>query len=167
MEGGIYILGIKNYNPKLYENPNKIIAEHKYKLETLKEQTIEEIWVSWDPINDEWFNDLPVIIIFKTCQLELCAYKTNQYAVTFDQIDLSQEIDYFGTKLGWEKNKLVVLNKFLQRNIKNVEMIEWMEQLIGVGFDTTEGYFAICNGLDENEIVTRKHREPDYNYINI
>ena len=72
----------------MHEESFKIIAEYKYKLESLKGQTIEELWVSWDSINDEWFNDLPVILKFKTCQLELCAYKTNQYAVTFDHIDL-------------------------------------------------------------------------------
>ncbi|MCM2979995.1 hypothetical protein M3599_03525 [Niallia circulans] len=164
---GIVIFGIKNYNPKLYEESFGIIAEYKCKLESLKGQTIEELWVSWDSINDEWFNDLPVILKFKTCQLELCAYKTNQYAVTFDHIDLLQEINYFGRKLVWKKNKLVELNKFLKKEINTVEIIQWMEQLIGVGFETNEGFFAICNGLDENKIVTRKHIDQDYNYINI
>lgn len=164
---GIVIFGIKNYNPKLYEESFGIIAEYKCKLESLKGQTIEELWVSWDNNNDEWFNDLPVILKFKTCQIELCAYKTNQYAVTFDQIDLSQEINYFGTKLVWKKNKLVELNKFLKKGINTVEIIQWMEQLIGIGFDTNDGFFAICNSLDENEIVTGKHIDQDYKYINI
>ena len=80
---------------------------------------------------------------------------------------LLQEINYFGRKLVWKKNKLVELNKFLKKEINTVEIIQWIEQLIGVGFETNEGFFAICNGLDENEIVTRKHIDQDYKYINI
>jgi hypothetical protein len=166
-KGRYLILGIMNYNPKMYEEPFEIIDDHKSKLETLKGQTIEELWVPWDEVKDEWFNDLPVIIKFKTCQLELCAYKTNQYAVTFDQIDLSQDIDNYGSKLSWKKNKLVDLNEFLNNKINTVEIIQWMEQLIGVGFDTNKGYFAVCNGLDQNELVTRKDVGHGYNYTQV
>src|SRR5689334_22831579 len=102
------MLGIKNYNPKFYTKLSQIIYDHKTRLQGLKGKQIKEIWVAWEQNEDEWFNDLPVIIRFEDCQLELCAYKTDEYAVTFDQIDLSDEIDYYGTDLvlRWEKNKL-------------------------------------------------------------
>ena len=160
------MLGIKNYNPKFYTELSQIINDYKTRLQGLKGKQIEEIWVAWEQNDDKWFNDLPVIIRFEDCQLEICAYKTDEYAVTFDQIDLSDEIDYYGTDLvlRWEKNKLKEPNKCINKRIVNVEIIEWMAKLTGMGFHLEEGYFAVCNGLDENEISINRNEEPQYKY---
>ncbi|MEH7482629.1 hypothetical protein V7157_16540 [Neobacillus drentensis] len=162
----IFKLGIKNYNPKFYTELSQIINDHKTRLQGLKGKQIEEIWVAWEQNEDDWFNDLPVIIRFEDCQLELCAYKTDEYAVTFDQIDLSEEIDYYGSDfvLRWGKNKLKELNKYMYKRIVKVEIIEWIAQLTGIGFHLEEGYFAVCNGLDENEICINRNEEPQYKY---
>jgi hypothetical protein len=160
------MLGIKNYIPKFYTELSQIINEHKTRLQGLKGKRIEEIWVAWEQDENEWFKDLPVIMRFEDCQIELCAYKTDEYAVTFDQINLSDEIDYYGTDLvlSWEKNKLKELNNCINKQIVKVEIIEWKSQLTGMGFHLEEGYFAVCNGFDENEICTNRNEEPQYKY---
>jgi hypothetical protein len=162
----ILLLGIKNYYPKFYTDISYIINDHKTKLQSLKGKQIEEIWVAWEQNEDEWFKDLPVIIKFEDCQLELCAYKTDEYAISFDQIDLSEEIDYYGTDfiLRWEKNKFNELNKCIKKRIVKVEIIEWRALLIGMGFHLEEGYFSVYNGLDENQICINRNDEPQYKY---
>ncbi|UYZ21172.1 hypothetical protein [Mesobacillus jeotgali] len=160
------MLGIKDYNPKFYTELSQILNDHKTRLQGLKGKRIEEIWVAWEQEEDEWFKDLPVVIKFEDCQIELCAYKTDNYAITFDQINLSDEIDYYGTDLvlRWEKNKLKDLNNFINERIVKVEIIEWISQLTGMGFHLEEGYFAVRNGFDENEICTDRNEEPQYKY---
>ncbi|MEH7074268.1 hypothetical protein [Neobacillus drentensis] len=160
------MFGIKNYHPEFYSDLSHLIDEHKTRLQGLKGKIIEEVWVAWEQNQDEWFNDLPVILRFDDCQLELCAFKTDQYAITFDQIDLSEVIDYYGTDflLSWEKNKLKELNQCIKKRIVKVELIEWIGQLMGMGFQLEEGYFSVCNGLDENEIGITRNEERQYKY---
>jgi hypothetical protein len=162
----IFILGIKNYNPKFYNDLSQLINNHKPRLQGLKGKQIKEIWVAWEQTEDAWFKDLPVIIRFEGCQLEICAYKTDEYAVSFDQIDVSEAIDYCGTDfvLRWEKNHLKDLNNFINKRILKVEIIEWMGKLTGMGFHLEDGYFAVCNGLDENEVCFNRNEEPQYKY---
>lgn len=118
------MLGIKKYNPKFHTKLSQIINDHKTRLQGLKGKQ-EEIWGAREQVEDELFNDLPVRIKFKDCQIDLCAYKTDEYAVTFDQINLSDEIDYYGTDLvlRWEKNKLKEHNNCINKRIVKVELL--------------------------------------------
>lgn len=163
------MIGIKNYNPKYYTKPFQIINDHKTRLQGLNGKQIKEIWVAWEQNEDEWFNDLPVIIRFEDCQLELCANKFDEYAVTFDQIDISEEIDYYGADfvIRWEKNKLKELNEYINKQIVKIEIIEWVGLLTGMGFYFEKGYFAVCNGMDENEICFNRNKESEYKYTNV
>jgi len=160
------MLGIKNYNPKFYTEPPHIIRDYKVRLDKLKGKKIEEIWVVWNQDDDEWFNNLPVIIKIGDCQLELCAFKTDEFAVSFDEINMSNEIDYFGTGivLKWEKNKLIEFDKCISQRIVTVEIIEWLTCFIGIGFNLEDGYLAVCNGLDENEMSIVKNNNPEYKH---
>ncbi|WOD65822.1 hypothetical protein NQZ71_21765 (plasmid) [Niallia taxi] len=163
------MLGIKSYNPKLYTELSQIIKDQKIRLHGLKGKMIKDILVAWEEYSDEWFNDLPVIIRFEDCQLELCAYKSGEYAITFDQIDLAEEIDYYGTDflLRWEQNKLMQLAEFINKRIDKVEIIECFEQLTGVGLHLEEGYLAVCNGLDENVIYINRVEGAQYKFTEL
>lgn len=160
------MLDIKNYNPKFYTQPTHIIKDHKARLDELKGKKIEGIWIVWNQDDDEWFNNLPVIIKFEDCQLELCANKTDEFAVTFDEINMSNEIDYFGNGnvLKWEKNKLNSFSKCINKRIVSIEIIEWLSCLTGIGFNLDDGYLAFVNGLDENKISIIKDINPEYKY---
>ncbi|RVT59826.1 hypothetical protein [Niallia taxi] len=163
------MLGIKSYNPKLYTELSQIIKDQKIRLQGLKGKKIKDIWVAWEKNSDEWFNDLPVIIRFEDCQLELCAYKSGEYAITFNQIDLTEEIDYYGTDflLSWEQNKLMQLAESINKRIDKVEMIEYLEQLNGVSLHLGEGYLAVCNGLDENVIYNNRVEGAQYKFTDL
>lgn len=163
------MLGIKSYNPKLYTEQSQILKDQKIRLQGLKGKKIKDIWFAWEKNSDEWFNDLPVIIRFEDCQLELCAYKSGEYAITFNQIDLTEEIDYYGTDflLSWEQNKLMQLAESINKRIDKVEMIEYFEQLNGVGLHLGEGYLAVCNGLDENVIYNNRVEVAQYKFTDL
>ncbi|WP_046173552.1 hypothetical protein [Domibacillus indicus] len=166
------MLGIKNYNPKMYTNPSTIIGDHRTKLEALIGRNVKEIWTVWAQDEHEWFNDCPVVICFEDRQLELCAYKTNEYAITFDEILVSQGLSWYGSdlKLNWEKNKLEELNFAIGKKVMGIEMIEMRETnssdyyLTGIGLHLNDGYFAICNGLDENVIIKKREEGPNFKH---
>ena len=168
------MLGIKDYNPKIYTNPSSILKDHKVQLERLKGKHIKEIWVAWEQASNEWFRDCPVIIRFEECQIELCAFKWNEYLITFDKISVLQDIEWYGTDLPikWKKNKIDELNFVINKRINDIEIIERCEgesndfcYLDGIGFHLNDGYFAVCNGLDENLIITDRKEGPNYKRI--
>lgn len=169
------MLGIKHYNPKMYTNPSNIIEDHGMKLEALIGKNVQEVWVVWKQTEHEWFNDCPVIIGFEDGQLELCAYKTDEFAVTFDQILVSQGLSWYGSdlKLHWEKNKLEEWNFIVGKKVMGIEIIERSETntanyyVAGIGFHLNEGYFAICNGLDENIMIKTREEGPNFKYTMI
>lgn len=157
----------------MYTNPSNIIEDHRTKLKDLIGKNVQEIWVAWEQDEDEWFNDCPVIIRFEDCQLELCAYKSDEYIISFNQIPVTKAIDWYGTdlKLKWEKNKLEDLNFVINKSVNGIEIIERSEgngtefyYLNGIGFQLNNSYFAICNGLDENLIVKEREEGPNYKY---
>lgn len=169
------MLGIKNYNPKMYTNPSAIIEDHGTKLEALIGKYIQEIWVVWEQAENEWFNDCPVIIGFEDCQLELCAYKTDEFAVTFNQILVSENPSWYESdlKLQWEKNKLAEWDFIAGKKVMEIEIIERSETndagfyLAGIGFHLSDGYFAVCNGLDENVMIKKREEGPNFKYTMI
>ncbi|WP_338753619.1 hypothetical protein [Bacillus sp. FJAT-52991] len=156
------MLGINGYQPKFYEDASSILHDFKYDIRELKGQKIKEIWVAWDQMSDEWFADCPVIIRFEESQIELCAYQIGKFAITFHQVDVCQQLDWYGTelKLMWAKNKLDDLQFAVGQQVKEIEIIEEYSWLFGIGFQLEDGYFAVCNGLDENCIVKEKQEEP-------
>ena len=170
------MLGIKDYSPKAYTNSSDILNDHKVQLEKLKGKHIQEIWVAWEQDSDEWFRDCPVIIILEDCQIELCAFKWDEYFITFDKISVLQEIEWYGTEfpIKWEKNKISELNFAINKRINHIEIIERCEgertdfcYLDGIGFQLNDGYFAICNGLDENLIITDRKEGLNHKRIDI
>ncbi|WP_203362028.1 hypothetical protein [Bacillus sp. REN10] len=156
------MFGIKEYLPKLYENSTAILHDLKHDLQDLKGQKIKKIWVVWDQFYDEWFVDCPVIIQFENAQMELCAYQMGAFAISFNQIDIRQQPDLPGTefKLIWTKDKMENLEFAIGQQVKEIEIIEEDSLLFGVGFQLEDGYFAVCNGFDENSIVTEKQEGP-------
>ncbi|MDL4839473.1 hypothetical protein [Aquibacillus rhizosphaerae] len=167
------MLGIKNFNPKIYTNSSDIIEDHRTKFEYLIGKNVQEIWVAWGHDENTWFNDCPVIIRFEDCQLELCAYKTDEYAVTFNEILISQELNWYGTdlKLSWKKNMLEDLHFAIGKRVNRIEIIERYDTkatdycyLVGIGLHLNDGYFSICNGLDENVIIKKRKEGPNYKY---
>lgn len=163
------MFGIKDYRPEIYTDSFSIMKDYKERLESLKGKSIKEIWAAEEQTSGEWFPDCPVIICFDECQIELCAYKQDEFLLSFDTISVSQPIDWYGTDfvLAWEKNKLFGLDFAVNQQIQAIEVIEICERgnsrfcyLYGFGFQISNGSFAVCNGFDENKIIIGGIEDP-------
>ncbi|MFS0634846.1 hypothetical protein AB1K84_02990 [Mesobacillus foraminis] len=102
------MLGAENYQPKPYSESSEMMKDHQSNLETIIGKRMKELWVAWDTNIHEWFNDAPVIIVFEEGQIELCAFKSVQFIIIFNEMTLSKPNDWYGTglQLSWKKNGL-------------------------------------------------------------
>ncbi len=170
------MFGIESYYPHFYTDTKEIIKELGLKLSNIKDKRIIDVLVVWDTKNENWFKDCPVVLNIEGIQLELCANKIDELSITFNTIDMSQKIDWYGIdefKLEWRKEPFSDLLLAKGKKIKNIELIEYNYQTVivyskdnlksvgdqnsswilnGIGFELEDGYFSVCNGLDENEI---------------
>ncbi len=178
------MLGIENYNPKFFSSATDITAELGRKLKNLVGKKLLEVWIVWDTNDNEWFRECPVVLNIEGTQLELCNAKTDELSITFDIIDMSQNINWYDIedfKLEWRKEPLSELSLVIDKKIINIELIEYNFQteiifskdnpqligkqnsvwiLNGIGFELEGGYFCVFNSGDENSISM----QPNYNY---
>lgn len=157
------VFGIKNYTPTFYEDKNKFIEEHRNKLRSLIGLNIDEVWTVHDASDGLFWGDSPVIIGVKGKQLEFCSFKDNEIAVTWDEIDLEEKLDWYGNRdlnLEWRKNAIENINDIIGQAIKKIEVIEMMFDskenhpfstllLHGLGFVIEKGYLSIFNAFNE------------------
>lgn len=176
------MLGIDNYTPIFYTDSAQLVANEKEKLTSLIGQRIKEIWVAWEQEEDYWFNNLPVLFKLENCQLELCAYKSEEYAITFNQINVNNSVDFFGA-VKWEKDKLtqLKLTPYMNQKINSIEIMEPIVEPIsaveceydtfgvgGIGFSLEKGFLAVCNGFDENRFIYEREQSSfTYKYTKI
>lgn len=172
------MLGMPKYNPTFFKSTQELINNCSKDLTTLIGKIIAEVWIVWDENNNEWFNDCPVVLNIEGQQIELCAFKFDEFAVTFNEIDLSNKLDWYGVKdfdLEWRKACLQQFKGILNKKITDIGIIErnhrykvihdetnpknegnfisdW--ELNGIGFYIESEYIAVENGLDENIITT-------------
>lgn len=175
------MLGIESYNPHFYSNTSDIIVELGQELKKLIGKKILEVWTVYDINDNEWFADCPVVLNIEGIQLELCTTKLDELSITFNTIDMSEELNWYDIddfKLEWRKECTPDLLLIKNKKVKNIELIEYNfrteaifskdnpksvgEQstcwiLNGLGFELEDGYFSVYNGLDENAISI----EPD------
>lgn len=178
------MLGIENYNPKFFSSTTDIITELSQKLRNLVGKKLLDVWIVIDTNDNTCFKDCPVVLNIEGTQLELCNYKTDELAITFNTIDLSKKINWYDIddfKLEWRKEPLSELSAVINRKIRKIELIEYNFKpeiiackhnpmliqkkgsiwiLNGVGFELEDGYFSVFNSGDENSISIR----PNYNY---
>lgn len=175
------MFGIENYNPHFYSDSTDIITQLGQELKKLIGKEILDIWVVYDTNNNEWFKDCPIVLNVEGIKLELCASKINEFAITFNTIDMSKKLSWYDMcnfDLDWRKEPINELLLVKNKKICNIELIEYNLQteiayskdnpnqvgkkhsawiLNGIGFELSGGYFSVFNGLDENEISI----EPD------
>ncbi len=174
------MLGIESYNPKFYTETGDIVAELNEAFQTLIGKVISEVWVVYDINENKWFKDCPVILIIDGMQVEISAYKIDELAITFNSISMSEKLNWYDMddfKLEWRKNAFSDILAVLNKKICNIEIMEYnlvteityskdnpKEQdkkisawlLNGIGFELDDGYFAVFNGLDENNISIKQ-----------
>lgn len=156
------MFGIKNYTPMFFEDKNKFTKKHRNKLRSLIGLNIDEVWTVHDASNGLFWAESPVIIGVEGNQLEFCSFKDNEIAVTWDEIDLEEKLDWYGIQdlnLEWRKNAIENINDIIAQAIREIEIIEVMFDskennsfstfLQGLGFAIEKGYLSIFNAFDE------------------
>ena len=164
--------GIKNYQP-CWTNSSIELVSLLCKA-SLKNQTIQSIWMLWDSEAQQFFEDAPVVICTETEQLEFCANKLEYFSFSINSIDLSalvywclteEEIDETEQAMYWIKADHPQINNILRKKITNIAIVEyqinqdiqqWLYKnewlLYGVGFNIENSWFRILNGLDCNRL---------------
>ncbi|AXI00933.1 hypothetical protein DV702_15180 [Sporosarcina sp. PTS2304] len=160
------MLGIKDYNPKFYTDKNEFIKEHGATLKSLIGSNLREVWTVHEASDGEFWADCPVILLIGEKQLEFCSFKDDEIAVTWDEIDLKETVDWYGDQelnLEWRKNAIENTALFIGRQIEKIEVIEMTQEAIdakdnlihsnvwlsGLGFSVRECYVSIFNTFDE------------------
>ncbi len=174
------MLGIESYNPKFYTETGDIFTELNEAFGKLIGKVISEVWVAYDINENEWFKDCPVVLKIDDMQVEICAYKMDELAITLNSINMSEKLNWYDMEdfeLEWRMNVFPDLLTILNKKICDIEIIEYnliaeiiynkdIEQskkasawlLNGIGFKLEDGYCAVFNGLDENNISIK----PDF-----
>jgi hypothetical protein len=185
--------GIHNYNPLYYKTSSEIINNLSFLLAKLKDQRILNVYSMWETHNKEWDEDSQIIIELSSFNLEVCNYKLNGLTLSEDSIDMNYEIEkiefgeYGKYEYEWRSGRKECI-KFIDAVITGIEIIEqlfdstsifnklnpddigtstsnWI--LNGIGFNISNGYFSIYNGLDKNSITDYKVIEDNLRYIKI
>lgn len=170
------MFGIESYTPCFYENAKDIMTEHAKQLNNIVGKRIIDVWIVWDAKNDEWFKDCPVVLDIEGIQLELCTTELDKLSITYNTIDMSAAINWYGTDafiLEWRKNALKDFTLARSKMISSIDVIEYLYEtdtlfsrenpkatgekksswiLNGIGFTLEDSYFSVYNGLDQNEI---------------
>lgn len=168
------MLGVKDYNPKYYNNIEDIRKNHFPKLRKLIGKSISEVWAVYDCDEDELWNDCPIVLKVEDCQFEMSVFKDNEIAITWNDINLLEELDWYGckeVKLEWKKNTIKEIRNQFGKPIQDIEIMEYLSEtydgrtkkllssewlLSGIGFKFKGGYFEIFNVLDGYSVLSRK-----------
>ncbi len=108
------MFGIDSYNPTFYSNINDVISNVGNELKTLVGQNIQEVWIVWDNISHEWFQDCPVILKIGDKYMEFCATKLDELSITFNTINLSERLNWYNIDsfdLEWKDSPLLDLQR--------------------------------------------------------
>ncbi len=127
-------LGIKGYNPPIYSEKDSLLKTNRVQLLELIGRKLTASFAVWHITNNEWFTECPVILIFDGIQLEICFQKMNDCAVSWNTIDTTQIIDWYGMNnefpLEWRKNSLNEINRLRGMSIKEVNILEYQMETV-------------------------------------
>lgn len=172
------MLGIEHYAPKFLSDKEELIKVHGDTLKSLIGQPILKSWVMWDLIEDEWWAECPVILQIGDRKVELCAWKLDEFSITWDSIDIRTKPNWYDVdeiRIDWKENAMQELNSCIGKTVQAVEIIEYIFEstvvdslntdelgqtnsgwvLNGLGLVLDDGYVCIYNALDQNGITNK------------
>jgi hypothetical protein len=183
----------KNFKPQFFTEAQKGLELHGDKLIDLIGKEITGSWILWDNDQNEWFSDAPVVIeIEHAIQLELLANKTEEFSITFDAIDLSEEPTWFGDdswNFCWKRDGKIELAQIVNCVIQEIRLVDhcpaytiisdkntpenvgktskwsWMMNAFEIICD--HGEISIFNALDENGISDKLSAGKEYRWIKV
>jgi hypothetical protein len=89
------VFGIEGYEPAWQHDAEALAAVHRTRFVRLIGRKLRSSWLMWDMAERGWFADGPVILDFGMTHVEITHRKFDECAITWDQIDLNEPIDWY------------------------------------------------------------------------
>lgn len=123
------MLGIPDFEPNFFNRTDTFIKVFHDQLAKTIGLTLEDYWLMWHTVEDDWYNDGPVVFKIANRQFEFTAYKLDEFSLTFDQIDLNKKLDWYGAgddiPLVWKNKGNADINKLIGRKITDINIIAY------------------------------------------
>ncbi|MFD1887581.1 hypothetical protein [Paenibacillus wenxiniae] len=183
------MFNIPSYQPVWHTTVEEIQQNQTLmeRLHALKHQVIQDSMMMWDVHYDEHNADAPFLVQLEHDQLEICCYKLDDMAISFNEIDCKQALDVLNIEgygvftYEWRSysaftehfrgasilslaieeygfETVVIDNKqFPEQN--GTKHSSWL--LSGLYITTNQGGFSVYNALDETGIIFGEHLEAE------
>ena len=153
------VLGIEGYEPAWHHDAEALAAVHRSRFVRLIGRRLKSGWLMWDMAERGWFADGPVILDFGVTRVEITHRKFDECAITWDQIDLNEPIDWY-EHFDWRPDPHAALRRARGKILKAVNVIElvtvaqWRPRILhAIEFLFEDARLAIYNAMDENGIT--------------
>jgi hypothetical protein len=157
------VLGIEGYEPQWHHSARTLAASHRARFARLIGRRLVGAWVMWDLDRGARFTDGPVILGFGDSNVEICHRKFDECAVTWDKVDMSIPLDWYGSglSLDWRAGADPALDAVTSKRLREVNVIErvmpstWRPRVLdAVELLFDDGRLAVYNAMDENGIAS-------------
>jgi hypothetical protein len=155
----VIVLGIQGYEPVWSHDAEVLAAVHRHRFGRLIGHTLRAGWLMWDVAERGWFADGPVVLDFGGTHVEITHRKFDECAITWDQVDISQPIDWY-EHFHWRPDPITALRNARGRTLRAVNLIElitvaeWRPRILhAVEFLFAGARLAIYNAMDENGLT--------------
>lgn len=121
------MLGIPDYEPIFFDNTESFIKVFKDIFTSTIGLRLEDYWLMWEAKKNEWYNDGPVILKIGNTRFEFTAYELDKVSLTFDKIDLTRKIDWYGAgdeiPLIWKNKCNNDIDKLVGRKVVDIKLL--------------------------------------------
>lgn len=155
---------IEGWKPEWVSDKEQAIDLLKEKARAWVGSKIEATYIGWLEEHNEWFPDVPVVLIIAGKQYEICWQKFDELSITENQINLDVHETAAGVPISMRLNALPEFRKAVGRKILAIELGENemgfgergvdrpMRIVNSVNFILEGGYLAVFNAMDENGV---------------
>lgn len=167
------MLGIRNYNPIFYTDKDNLIKNHFKELRSLVGEKIDAVWTVHETPSGKFWADCPVVLVVNGKQLEFCSLKDNEISITWNEINLRNKLDWYGSEeihLEWQKNAFKSIAPYINEQINGVEVIEMKLEsydlvLHGIGLEFNNNYLSMFNAFDVTGFTYEKLENLSYTKV--
>lgn len=156
------MLGIEGYEPEWHHDAEALAAAHRARFARIVGRELLAGWLMWNTADRGWFADGPVILGFGDINVEIMHRKFDECAVSWNQVDMSMPIDWYGTeiRLDWRADPHPALRQARGRTLHQVNIIErllpsqWRPRVLhAVEFLFDGARLEVYNAMDENGLT--------------
>jgi hypothetical protein len=154
----VFDYGIERYRPVWSSGLGGVVRDHAPRLRGLVGRTLTRVWLVWDPADDTWFGDCPVVLDFAGERVEIQHREFDDISVTWNTIDPGAPVRWPGFGLEWRAEPLPGLRALRGLPLTGVDLLEWAggdvaDGNVDVSFVLGPERVTVFNALDENGLT--------------